>query len=861
MLRLLFGATAAMLCAAPAFSQCQLSWLPGLGVPGADRAVSASTLWDPDGAGPLPEMIVVGGDFQVVGNTPAARIAMYDRVAGTWTSLGGVGPGLQGTNGRVSCLAVLPNGELVAGGDFTIIGGVGAARVAVYQSGSWQPLGSGVSYGSGLGGTVLSLLPLPSGELIVGGGFGEAGGVFADSVARWDGAAWQPMPNAPGSVTAVRALALASNGDIVAGGRNSISGSNQLLRWNGVSWSAFGGGFTFAGNSDSADIYSIVTLSSGDLLVGGYFDAVGGAPISRLGVWNGLTWTDQGVGNGAVYDTAIAANGDILAAGTFGNLGGAGPGGISRRSAATGTWSQVGPGLNGANTVSLLGNGDVMVGGSFAQDSAPGVANCAIRAGNVWEPLGPRGLTGPVRCVESLQNGDLVIGGDFRFVAGVPVNGIARWDGSSWSAFAAGSAGPVVDLLELPSGDLIATGKFVDATGQDIRGLARWDGSAWTQLGYGLPIAGGQLPWVAKMALAANGDLIVIGTLSGTSGPINGVARFDGLLWSSVGVWDDPDTPTAVVALPNGNLVVSGRNVAAVSTVVREWDGSSWTQLGGDFGLGLLAGNVSQLALDANGDLLAAGAFYAGGGAPGDYLVRWTGSAWVPVSSSVDYPIGAMLSLPNGDLLLSPRGVFPPYAQPPAIARLSNGVLTSLDPSTATYGTYTAVDLAMTTQGSLVIGGLLGVVGGSVSSGFAVLETSCPASAVAAGAGCPSSGGNNELVATSLPWLGASFTAHATGLPSNSLAVAVRGLGTLTTPLSTILPQGQVGCSLLVTPDLLDLYVPSNGQLEAGFDIPNVTALVGQVLHQQVVPIEIDAAGNLAAVTSSNRLTLTLGQF
>ena len=43
--------------------------------------------------------------------------------------------------------------------------------------------------------------------------------------------------------------------------------------------------------------------------------------------------------------------------------------------------------------------------------------------------------------------------------------------------------------------------------------------------------------------------------------------------------------------------------------------------------------------------------------------------------------------------------------------------------------------------------------------------------------------------------------------------------------------------------------------------IPNAVALAGQLLHQQVVPIELDAVGNLVALTRTNALTLTIGAF
>src|SRR6187399_2559827 len=43
--------------------------------------------------------------------------------------------------------------------------------------------------------------------------------------------------------------------------------------------------------------------------------------------------------------------------------------------------------------------------------------------------------------------------------------------------------------------------------------------------------------------------------------------------------------------------------------------------------------------------------------------------------------------------------------------------------------------------------------------------------------------------------------------------------------------------------------------------IPNTMAIAGQVLHQQFVPVELDAQGSITALTSTNGLTLTIGTF
>jgi len=59
--------------------------------------------------------------------------------------------------------------------------------------------------------------------------------------------------------------------------------------------------------------------------------------------------------------------------------------------------------------------------------------------------------------------------------------------------------------------------------------------------------------------------------------------------------------------------------------------------------------------------------------------------------------------------------------------------------------------------------------------------------------------------------------------------------------LSLLLPQDQPGCNLLVAPDLLEFVFASAGAAEVQVPLPNTTAVIGQVVHQQLIPFEVDA--------------------
>ncbi|MEX2217682.1 MAG: hypothetical protein WD749_02890, partial [Phycisphaerales bacterium] len=163
-------------------------------------------MWDPDGAGPQPERLVVGGQFTAAGRTLASNIAMWD--GSGWQALG------SGMDQYVKALAVLPTGELVAAGAFSTAGGTPARRIARWDGNAWSPLGTGV--GSVQFDAVFALAVLPGGDLIAGGAFSGAGGNPANNVARWNGSSWSALGS--GLNGSVAALAVRPGGELVAAG-------------------------------------------------------------------------------------------------------------------------------------------------------------------------------------------------------------------------------------------------------------------------------------------------------------------------------------------------------------------------------------------------------------------------------------------------------------------------------------------------------------------------------------------------------------------------------------------------------------------------------------------------------------------
>lgn len=209
-------------------------------------------------------------------------------------------------------------------------------------------------------------------------------------------------------------------------------------------------------------------------------------------------------------------------------------------------------------------------------------------------------------------HGDLIVAGTFRFAGSREVNGIARWNGVSWSGFGTGmfsiggAQGTVLALAE-HEGELIAAGSFILADGASVQNIARWNGSTW------MPLGGG-LEGTVRVLAVRNGELIAGGIFTTAGGTtLNRIARWNGSHWlplegpSGNGV----NGPIHALAVAQDDLVVGGQfSDAAGVTVgnVATWDGTEWHPMGSstatvtDLGIhqGTIYGTMRRLARWSN---------------------------------------------------------------------------------------------------------------------------------------------------------------------------------------------------------------------------------------------------------------------
>jgi hypothetical protein len=691
----------ALLLPALAAAQCE-DWLRGPlddgTLPnGADGTIRDSITWDPDGAGPLQERLVVGGTFTSIGGVPAQHVAMYDPATGQWAALG---PGIPAS---VLCLVVY-NGQLVAGcvGDNNV--GTFDETVLRWTGSAWEGM-SATNTGSVYDMTVFG------GELFIGGTFmthfvPQPGGP-AHYIARWlpGSNLWDDVPEADfGSQTntAVRALA-EYNGQLCAAGYKaspqSITGSaihltrgtpggalwatatdgtdpggiydldvfggellvaggflevngltcRNIAGWNGSSFHAFGAGV--ASPSPQASTVWGITIHEG-IVICGDFATADGVTVNRVAFWppGGSAWQARGTGmDDTVYDVT-SFRGELVGVGDFANAGVP----ANRIAHWNGTlWSPFGGGSVTFVTAFVNWYGRLVAAGSFSQPTqALGTANnIAAWNGGALSSF-DTGTNGSVYALEGFKysgiNGsyELIAGGTFTAAGGLAATRIARWNERpniafpppAWAAMGAGFNSTVY-AIERMGTTTYAGGAFTASGVTSTPGIARWNETTdvWEYIG--------TLNGTVYALKEFGGYLYAGGSFTTANGvATGGLARWNGSSWSQVG-GTFLGTVRALEVF-DGSLVIGGQfpGLAGAANIAR-YDGFNYYNLGsgGTNGSGVRA-------LRTNGSrLYAAGSFTSVGGVSANNIGWWDGAAWHDASGGTNGFVHA-LGVQNGEL-------------------------------------------------------------------------------------------------------------------------------------------------------------------------------------------------------------------
>ena len=201
------------------------------------------------------------------------------------------------------------NGELYFGGAFERIGQNHANLLAKYDGTSFTAL----SVPSEGGGFQVLAIEFYQGQMYIGGNFYDTlTGV--NDLERWNGSAFEPFGGiSPGfGASIVSAMVIHKNELYIAGSFNVASGfpSNNIVRWDGHQFKDVGGGT----NDQIKKMY----VFNDEIYVSGYFSMAGNVPANMLAKWDGQQWSEvcHGNYNNIITDFIVVGN-DLYVTGGF----------------------------------------------------------------------------------------------------------------------------------------------------------------------------------------------------------------------------------------------------------------------------------------------------------------------------------------------------------------------------------------------------------------------------------------------------------------------------------------------------------------------------------------------------------------
>jgi hypothetical protein len=236
------------------------------------------------------------GAFTTIGGVSANYVARWN--GSTFVALS-TGPG--GASGVLTG-AVGPDGSVYYGYSTSLTN----YRIRKWNGASWSTL---ADFTHGSDARLDAIAVAPNGDIYAAGQFTNAGGTAITNIARYNGTAWSALGTAPNG--RVRALAFDKAGNLYAGGAFTTIGgtsANRIARWNGSAWSALGAGMTKS--AGTCVVTTLYVARNGMLYAYGDFDTAGGVNALNIATWNGGGWWPLGSGltktvtgyEGAIYE-------------------------------------------------------------------------------------------------------------------------------------------------------------------------------------------------------------------------------------------------------------------------------------------------------------------------------------------------------------------------------------------------------------------------------------------------------------------------------------------------------------------------------------------------------------------------------
>lgn len=327
--------------------------------------------------------VYVGGHFEYAGDVRANSIARFTREGGYEP----LGDGLLGT---VQTIQVTPSGSVYVGGSFADASGTVIRNLARWDGSEWHSVGGGIGDPADPYQTVYALAiaegagPDGADLVYVSGYLTMAGGESFSGFGVWNGTEWTDLghlfrghespirPDEYNDADVKVILIDPASGDLIVAGsfsavgeRDALIETNNVARWDGTTWHAYGDG---AGSRESP--VTAATLWNGRLVVARQF--VNDDPL-RIAVWNGTEWEAIGTDQPEhTIPSGLAGIGDALF------IAGSWSGGRHVAAFDGTAWHMLGDGTSDTAIAVLPIEGGVLFGGMFKRAGDTGSGGIAF---------------------------------------------------------------------------------------------------------------------------------------------------------------------------------------------------------------------------------------------------------------------------------------------------------------------------------------------------------------------------------------------------------------------------------------------------------------------------------------------------
>lgn len=614
----------------------------------------------------------------------------------------------------------------------------------------------------------------------------RADGLETDRWAQWDNGLWSNFDLVATGAPAgnMGSLTSGTNGNVYTYFLD-VGGNISFHQWNGTVWTQLGAPLSALNLG-----FFLKVDVNGDLYRGNAgYDSSSPALAQPIEKWDGTNW--QIIGQSFVCCTkGIAArNGQVYVA-TLSDI---------FKLESNGSWTSIGQPNNTVLSMEILAQGELVVGGTFSSISGTSASRVAIWDGSTWSSMGS-GMSGSsgffyplaVNALVSDSAANVYAGGHFHNAGGIPVNGLAKWDGNNWSSMGllTPSFGAEVYAVDLDSSDnLLVAGDFDSIDGTVLNNIAQWDGSSWQAL--------------TSLTAAERQGTRLVGNLGHTDAgeilfhPENGSVEYTSSLgdhifidespvrWSG-GSWHAPmnyipDPPSSLGLKAAREKRSDGTLFAVNDNGIYQWDRSQWlSPMGGPIEFDQNApfpASINQIHFDNNDLLYVVGRFSHVGTLSGlAGVASWDGSNWTSLSTGVVGQINTGKSIIDSqNKLIVLGGGFHPGAYPysGSVSSWDGSIWTVLGETALPPPSYGNVvhDIAEDSSGRLYIVGKFDSVDGQPAKNIAYWDGTSwlPLGSGVAGTGVRDYGRSLAIAPDDSVFVGGAFS-QAGGLAANCIA-------------------------------------------------------------------------------------------